>query len=742
MSLRSFMMSCPANCEELLRQEIEEAGGREIKTRVRSVTFIASTDVGYRLCLYSAYANALYCILAEGHAERREDISRLANAVAWESIFPAGATFAVSCKLASTNRTEVTDSRYGALLLKDAVCDRLRAVNGCRPDVDTENPDIRLHLQIVHAHVMICVNWSGESLYRRGYRPAGVEAPLKENTAAAVVARCRRHLDAADFIIDPMCGSGTLLIEAAAALFSVPSGLLRSRRCRGFGFQALKDFDREVWERLRTEVENRARATRGGEMSPVRLLGFDIDRRAVQAARRNIAEAGFSDRIEVRQADCLMLTAADFPEDWKPEKTCLVLNPPYGERLGDKAAAEELYRSFGHRLRSVFPGAVACILCGDASLAAAVGLKASKTYPFRNGALKTVLALFPVFSSSQREMSRTVAEKKLTDLHSGQSLSDGARMFVNRLKKNRKEWQKTFVSAAVSAYRLYDADMPEYNAAVDVYVPAEGDDRSPRIYLSEYQPPSSVNEESRQKRLREMEDGLLFFFQTDKSHLYLRTRFRQKNGAFYEKRSEASDLFVVEEEGLRFEVNLSDYLDTGLYLDHRPLRRLLRKEAAGKRFLNLFSYTATASVCAAVGGASRVVSVDASARYLETGRRNFERNVVSGSRGVWLRSDVMTFLRDDSSMFDLIYLDPPTFSNSKSERDDFDLQKDHVELIELCLRRLPKGGVLYFSNHFRRFVPDEKLMKKYQPEEITEATFDPDFRRNQKIHRCWRFIKK
>ena len=736
-------MTCPAYCEELLRNEIEDAGGSDIKTRVRSVTFGGTAEVGYRLCLNSAYGNGLYRILAEGHAERKEEIVRLAAAVAWEEIFPAGVSFSVSCKLASNNRTQITDSRYGALLLKDGVCDRLRTVTGCRPDVDTENPDIRLHLQIVHAHVMICVNWAGEPLNRRGYRPVGVEAPLKENTAAAVLARCRKYTAEAGFIVDPMCGSGTLLIEAAMAAAGIPPGLLRSRRSRGFGFQALRDFDREVWSRLRAEAEKKAAAgNEAAARTGIRYFGFDIDRHAAEAARQNAAAAGLSDRIVIRRADFRTVTAADFPADWSPGKTCLIVNPPYGERLGDKATVPELYRDFGNHLRSVFPGSVACILCGDASLAASVGLKAAKTAPFRNGALKTVLAVFPVFPESRREASRTAAEKKLKEIHSGETLSEGSRMFANRLKKNSKEWKKSAIAREVSVFRLYDADMPEYNASVDVYIPVTGNDCSPRIYLSEYQPPSSVSEESRKKRLNEMIDGLLFFFETDRKHLYLRTRFRQKNGAAYEKLSSESALYVIEEEGLRFEVNLSDYLDTGIYPDHRPLRRRLKKEAKGKRFLNLFSYTATASVCAAAGGAVRVVSVDASARYLETGKRNFGLNGIPSDRAVWIRNDVMKFLREDRSIYDLIYLDPPTFSNSKSARDDFDLQKDQSELIDLCMQRLSKGGVLYFSNHFRRFVPDEGMIEKWCPEEITESTFDPDFRRNRKIHRCWRFVKK
>lgn len=736
-----FLISCPANCEDLLRKEVEEAGGQNIKTRVRSVVFDGDAEVGYRICLRSRIGNALIRILAEGHAETKAAIASLAETVPWESVFSQEQSFCVLCKTAVNNKTEVIHSHYGAQLLKDAVCDRFRRVKGGRPAVDTQNPDVRLHLRIVHAHVIIGVGWSGENLSRRGYRTAEVKAPLKENTAAAVAARCRKYWQTADFIVDPMCGSGTLLIETALAAFNAAAGLLRSRRARGFGFQALPDFDGPLWARLCAEEEENFRAA-AAAASRVRFFGFDIDAHAAEAARKNAEASGFGGLISIRQADFRTLSSADFPADWRPEKTFLIVNPPYGERLGEKDSVAALYRDFGETLRRVFPGAAAGVLCGSAELSAAVGLKAEKTFSLRNGALETTAAIFPVFSAEKRTACESAASNRIRSVQSGETLSDGAKMFVNRLKKNEKEWKKSPFSKRTGAFRLYDADMPEYNAAIDVYIPAEGADLSPRIDLSEYAPPSSISEENRRRRLNEMIDALIFFFQVDHRHIYVKTRFKQKNGAAYGVRSRDAEIFTVNEEGLLFEVNLSDYLDTGLYSDHRPLRRIIRSEAAGKSFLNLFSYTATASVCAAAGGAGKIASVDTSSAYLKTGQRNFERNGFSSSAAAWIKSDVMTFLRKNRGKFDLVYADPPTFSNSKSLKEDFNLQRDHGELIRLCMERLTPGGVLYFSNHFRKFVLDDSVLRIFSPEEITESTVDPDFRRNPKIHRCWRFVKK
>lgn len=734
-----FYMSCPAHCEELLRKEIEAAGGQEVKTRVRAVTFSGTSETGYRLALFSRIGNALYQILTEGHAVTKAEVVALAEKVSWCDLFPLTSSFSVTCKLAANNATEILNSQYGALLLKDVVCDNFRQRWGQRPSVDSQNPAVKLHLQTVHAHVMICLHWSGEGLSRRGYRVSGGKAPLKENLAAAIVARSQKSLEAADFVVDPMCGSGTLLIEAAQAYYGVAPGLIRGRQEGGFGFESLKGFDEKLWHRLWEEAEKDLREA--SLKPPVKFLGFDIDREAVEAARKNVEAALCDQWIEIKQIDFHRLSSVDFPKQWTASKSFVLTNPPYGHRLGEKEKIDSLYNDFGNCLKTLFAGAQAAVLCGDKALGAALGLKAKKISPFRNGPLETVLAHFQLFSKEQRQQSEKSAEVKRQQFLSGETLSEGTKMFINRLKKNQKEWKKTPHSKKTTAYRLYDADMPEYNAAIEIYTPVQGDDLSPHIYMSEYQPPSSVSSEARERRLKEMEEGLLFFFQTDLKHLHLRTRFRQKKGNNYEKIGNETTLVVIKEEELLYELNLSDYLDTGIYLDHRPLRRWLKKEAEGKRFLNLFAYTATASLCAAAGGARRVVSVDASLRYLEMGKRHFELNGLTKCDAAWVKSDVLEYLRESYEPFDLIYLDPPTFSNSKSGREDFNLQLQQGELIRLCMKRLAPKGVLYFSNHFRKFVLEEFLKKEFHIKEITDESFDPDFRKSQKAHRCWRITK-
>jgi 23S rRNA (guanine2445-N2)-methyltransferase / 23S rRNA (guanine2069-N7)-methyltransferase len=218
----------------------------------------------------------------------------------------------------------------------------------------------------------------------------------------------------------------------------------------------------------------------------------------------------------------------------------------------------------------------------------------------------------------------------------------------------------------------------------------------------------------------------------------IKRRERQSGSRQYQRQGTQSQFLEVTEGGVKLLVNLTDYLDTGLFLDHRPLRLRIQQEAAGKRFLNLFCYTATATVHAARGGARSTTSVDLSKTYLDWARRNLLLNGFSDKHKLE-QGDVMAWLAADRGEYELIFIDPPTFSNSKRMEGVFDIQRDQVQLIDLAMARLAPGGVLYFSNNFRKFELDPQLAARYRVEDISAATLDPDFARNPKIHRAWRF---
>jgi len=308
-------------------------------------------------------------------------------------------------------------------------------------------------------------------------------------------------------------------------------------------------------------------------------------------------------------------------------------------------------------------------------------------------------------------------------------LSEGAQMFANRLQKNLKQLGKWARKEQVDCYRVYDADMPEYAVAVDLY--------QDWVHVQEYAAPRSIDPEKAQSRLLDALAAIPQALGIDPQRVVLKRRERQSGTRQYERQATEGRFQEVNEGGVKLLVNLTDYLDTGLFLDHRPMRMRIQREAAGKRFLNLFCYTATASVHAAKGGARSTTSVDLSKTYLDWARRNLSLNGFS-ERNRLEQGDVMAWLEANRDSYDLIFIDPPTFSNSKRMEGVFDVQRDHVQLLDLAMARLAPGGVLYFSNNFRKFQLDEHLDARYVVEEITAQTLDPDFARNNRIHRAWR----
>lgn len=315
-------------------------------------------------------------------------------------------------------------------------------------------------------------------------------------------------------------------------------------------------------------------------------------------------------------------------------------------------------------------------------------------------------------------------------------LSPGARMLANRLRKNEKRLRSWRQRADVTCYRVYDADIPEYAAAIDLYQEAGP---APRTFahIQEYRAPASIPEPLARERLQELQAAVCVAFGLESAQLAVKTRSRGRGGSKYGRLADRGEFLWVREGAAELQVNLFDYLDTGLFLDHRPLRRRVAAEAAGSRFLNLFCYTGSVTVHALRGGARRTVSVDLSATYLNWADRNLRRNGATGTDHRLIQGDVLDWLAEDRDHYELIFCDPPTFSNSKRAA-DFDLQRQHVALLRLAMARLEPGGVLLFSNNFRRFSLDDQALGEFAAvREISRATLDPDFARDPKVHRCW-----
>ena len=305
---------------------------------------------------------------------------------------------------------------------------------------------------------------------------------------------------------------------------------------------------------------------------------------------------------------------------------------------------------------------------------------------------------------------------------------DGLR---NRLAKNHRHFGKWARRAGLEAYRVYDSDLPVFAFAVDVY--------GPRIMIQEYAPPSGVDPDRAAERRAAFSRAVEQVFQPRPDHIYVKERRRQRGTAQYMPTGRSAEEQEVKEGPCVFLVDLASYLDTGLFLDHRDTRAWLGAHSRDRRFLNLFCYTATATVHAALGGARSSTSVDLSNTYVDWAERNFVRNGLDRSRHEVVRADCIAWLEaTPREQYDLIFIDPPTFSNSKRMSESFDVQRDHTRVIQLAARRLADGGEIVFSNNHRRFKMDFDGLPGFEVRDITRSTIPKDFERNPRIHNCWR----
>ena len=715
-----LILTCPKGLEGLLLEEATALGLEEGREQTSAVRGYGALEVGYRLCLWSRLANRVLLVISRFPTVDAETLYQGVHAVDWaEHLLPSG-SLAVEF---SGRGSGIDNTHFGALKVKDAIVDRLRSASGERPSIDKLDPDLRVHLRLDKGQAVLSLDLSGHSLHQRGYRLQQGAAPLKENLAAAILIRAGwpRIAAAGGALTDPMCGVGTFLVEGAMMAADIAPNLKRER----WGFSAWLGHVPALWNRLHADAQARAEA--GLARPPLWIRGYEADPRLIQPGRNNIERAGLSSWIRIYQGD----VGSFEPRPDQNQKGLVICNPPYGERLGDEASLLYLYQNLCERLRQAFLGWEAAVFTAAPDLGKRMGIRSHKQYAFWNGALPCKLLLIKVeldqFVTGQRAGS-TEPQPQQAPVEQAR-LSEGGQMFANRLQKNLRQLGKWARREGIECYRLYDADMPEYALAVDLY--------RDWVHVQEYAPPRSIDPDKAQARLLDALAAIPQALGIAREKVVVKRRERQSGTRQYERQASQGEFLEVSEGGVKLLVNLTDYLDTGLFLDHRPLRLRIQREAAGNRFLNLFCYTATATVHAAKGGARSTTSVDLSRTYLDWARRNLSLNGFSDRQRLE-QGDVMAWLEADRGEYDLIFIDPPTFSNSKRMEGVFDVQRDHVALLDLAMARLATGGTLYFSNNFRKFVLDASLMDRYAVEEITASTLDEDFRRNPRIHRAWK----
>jgi 23S rRNA (guanine2445-N2)-methyltransferase / 23S rRNA (guanine2069-N7)-methyltransferase len=709
---QTFFATVASGLEELLAEELASLGAISSTNTRGGVHFEADFKSVYRICLWSRLAGRILFPLHHFGAADEQALYSAAGSIDWSEHLTVEQSFAVDC---TARQAAINHTQFAALRVKDAIVDQFRERTGNRPNIEVQQPGLQLHLYLEGEQGTLYLDLSGESLHRRGYRTEGARAPLKETLAAAILYRCKWPELAARGLpfVDPMCGSGTLVLEAALIAGDIAPGFFRDY----YGFFGWKQFDAQIWQELLDEAS--ARRNRGLASIP-QLFGYDQDGRSLKAARDNAERAGVADRVNFQQRALKDLTNPLTGNE--AVEGLLVVNPPYGERIGELESLAPLYRTLGESWSRHFPGWQAALLTSEKMLAFQVGYRAQKKHAFMNGPIACQLYHFrvaPEFAMSSGRHATLVSPAAL----------EQAAMFANRLKKNLKRLRPWLKKNAVDCYRVYDRDLPEYAVAVDCYAGA--------VHVQEYRAPALIDENKAKERLQAALEVIPEALSVSKDQVFCKVRERQKGANQYRRQENSGEYLQVSEGGLQFLVNLRDYLDTGLFLDHRITRSLLRELAAGKRFLNLFCYTATATVYAASGGATATTSVDLSRTYLDWAKSNFALNDLSGKKHQLVMSDCTEWLRTDPGEYDLIFIDPPTFSNSKRMSGVFDVQRDHVELLQLALQRLSNTGQIVFSTNFRQFKLEQECLTGIRCSDWSARTLPEDFARNPKIHQCW-----
>ncbi|XID75614.1 bifunctional 23S rRNA (guanine(2069)-N(7))-methyltransferase RlmK/23S rRNA (guanine(2445)-N(2))-methyltransferase RlmL [Alkanindiges sp. WGS2144] len=738
--LNTYWVTCADGLEKLLAEELQEilvnsaASIRDQKPG--RIVLQGNLEDAYRICLWSRLASRVLSPIHQYELEKTLDARDVAEEIYegalsfdWSLIFSPSSTFAIRLH---TERDIKVNTQFATLRAKDGVVDSFMEAQGRRPSIDTKQPEITLFIAAGKTAHTYCLDLSGDSLHRRGYRRYMTDAPIKENLAAAILRLAGWHHTHFNVLIDPMCGSGTFVIEALMMQTDRAPGLQRH-----FGFMGWHGHDNTLWQGLKIEAAERHHAALQQPLP--RIYAYDADWDAVKATRQNIIAAGFEDLLPHIKIEERVL--ADWPEHGFTEhrsvcaqgeepisaRTLIVTNPPYGERLGDKTSNRALYQGLAWQIQKFLPNQQAAILASHIEQVDVLPLKHTHTMRLMNGNL-------PIYIRTGTILAKADKMPFLASWQANPVEIEGAQDFANRLQKNISNLKKQALRENVSCLRLYDADLPDFNLAIDLY-----DDK---LHVQEYAPPKIIDPEKAKKRFNLALATIRQVTGLPRENVFIKTRARQKGQNQYEKQSEASKRFIVQEGNIRVYVNLTDYLDTGLFLDHRPMRLRIAQEAKGKHFLNLYSYTSTASVHAAVGGAASTTSVDLSNTYINWSKQNFALNGLTvdhnDQQHQFFEADVFEWLKEGHETYDLIFIDPPTFSNSKKFHGTFDVQRDHASLIKRAMNRLSSEGMLYFSNNFRQFEIDEELTARFDVQEITSQTISFDFKRNSKIHRAWR----
>ena len=685
------------------------AQGLEVKGRSLGwVTGIGSIESAYRVMLHSKVGDRVVWVLDSTESPTPEAFREFLSGIQWFDLLYPGTPIRVDI---SGKINWLRDTRFAGQLVMDAIRDQAVIRGAPRPEYESADPGVRIAVRFGRGQVDIGITLNLTPLHQRGHRTDGGEAPLRDTLAQVMLHRLKVDSTPADFIIDPCCGSGTLLIEAATRLGAMAPQRLRSAQLlsKWTGLETIS------WTDLVAEAKGAERPVSS------RLIGFDFDPDAVDRARENVERAGLSNLIEISQADLHDLR----PEGLvgPQERGWIIANPPYGERLAYGNELPDLYRSLGEVAKQ-FQGSQLGVITSNPELSQSMKLRADKKWEMQAGGLRLVISRFPIADTSELLSAMEGVEK---------APPEEVMPLLNRITGNIRKRAKLLKNNDIDCYRIYDADLPEFNVVIDRF--------GEHLHIQEYRPPKTVDAKRAAVRRQLIRQWVPKHLGLSLKQAIYKERFRQQGNTQYEKQD--SPLWIsAHENGLFFDVNLTTYTDVGLFLDHRPLRRWLLADTRGKKVLNLFCYTGALSVAAAKGLARQVTSIDTSRTYLGWAERNFSKNGLNPLHYEFIRTNILEWLlRDPDPKYDLIILDPPTFSNTKSSDETLDIQRDHAQLLWDTAAWLKPGGVIYFSNNAKGFKLDDVVLDDFLVTDLTSQSIDCDFDRGRP-HSLFRLTEK
>jgi len=672
---------CAAGMEELIAHELKEFGGSDITTLRGAVTCQGTLETGYRACLWSRFASRILLQLTTFSCPDPEALYKAVRAMAWREHLTATNTLAIEAVLI---KSEMNHNHFAALKVKDAVVDYFRDLYDERPNIDIARPDIRLNLFVYENQASLSLDLAGSSLHRRGYRQDGGHAPLKESLAAAIVtlAGVNRHMGKDDVIIDPMCGSGTLLIEAAMIIGDIAPGLDRSY----FGFLAWQQHDSRLWKRLISEAMNRE--DEGRQRPWPKLLGYDANYRVIATALENIDRGDYSSDIHVEKQIFSQLTAPP------AQHGILVTNPPYGERLAEQEELKYLYRAMGRILNNRFSGWQVSIFSNQADFFDGIGQNHQQLVKLYNGSIPCQLRSYTIPPREQVTFSWQL------------SAPETSSPLANRLEKNCQDILPWAKENEISCFRLYDRDLADYDLALDVM--------GYWLYIHEY----SEEAVNRRAEVITTISGLVGI---KRNRIFVKPEKKgKKKGRRDTERQQK--LHEVAEGGCLFLISFDNLF--GLPLKQRGLRQLVQQMASKKRVLSLFAGTGTMACHAIMGRAKFTTSVEPSQHQLDWARKNLAINGFGRPGNRLACAEILPWLEKDKELYDLIIIDLPSYDGAKKQHN----------LLPLAIARLAEGGSLLLSASTGRLKLAHEA-DAYEVKDISKELVSYDFRDKRQL-RC------